>query len=611
MVFVKSLPKPKLSLDGSLLWMSFAFSFFVFLALGTSVAFGATPDTHVLDSVLTRFKNETFRWQDILYQAALAIFWVLALISLTWQMIRAWMLGTDIKGLFQQLLQPGLFIAIFYMLLTNGVSIGIAIIHSGMQLATNATLVPDLFSPSAVVDLAFRLCNLMFATGNKIMEAGGISDFAPYAVGLSFWAVGIFLWVVVISIALTMLVTLVSSWVVVYGGLIVLAFGGGFGIGLSDKAKNYFQTMIAMGLRLMGIGLLIGIAMQIMTGLANDAEVAVRAGNNPTFNDALVILMVGMVFKAMITTIPELLVGIVNGQIGHMGNVGGGMLSGAVGATMATAGLATGLVMGGYSAVRGAMAGRGIGKVSDAIKQATSAVTSRVTGGGQGGGSSGAGSHFSGGAGGVASSFGGGSVGGDSGAQAHPLGGQSTPYSQATGTTTGKNLNAQPMSDYDAVMQNRSQGGGSTSASGSSSTSQFSGESSGGGNSIGGESGTSSVAQEFGGVESYAQDSQSMRANSPLGGLGDMFGGSHFAPNTSANQKDGKTNFGSGNHIKANETLSNMSTEELTSLISGLTASANYQRGIQQHYQHNALNHGRNILRHTRNLGQSINRLFM
>lgn len=608
MDFAKNILKPKIPFDFSLVWVSFAFFFFVFLALGSSVAFGATPDTHVLDSVLTRFKNETYRWQDVMYQAALAIFWALALISLAWQMIRAWMMGTDIKGLFQELIQPGLFIAIFYMLLTNGVSIGIAIIHTGMQLATNATLVPDLFSPSAVVDLAFKLCNLMYQTGDKIMEAGGVTNFAPYAVGISFWLVGIFLWVVVISIALTMLVTLVSSWVVVYGGLVVLAFGGGFGVGLSDKAKNYFQTMIAMGLRLMGIGLLIGIAMQIMTGLANDAEMAVRAGNPPTFNDALVILMVGMVFKTMIQTIPELLVGIVNGQIGHMGNVGGGMISGAVGGAMATAGLATGVVLGGYSAMRGALATRGIGTVSDAIKQATSAVTARVSSGGQGGGSSGAGSHFSGGTGGVAGSFGGGSVGGDSGAQAHPLGGQSTPYSQATGTTTGKNLNAQPMSDYDAVMQNRSQ---DSSDSSSASNSQFSGESSGGssggGNSIGGESGASSVAQEFGGVDSYAEDSQTMRSNTPLDDFGRMFSGSQFAGTKNKSQEG----FSFKSKAKPNNALESMSTEELTSMISGLTASANYQRGIQQHYQHSALNHGRNVLRHTRNLGQSINRLFM
>lgn len=428
-------------------WVA-AFFCLSLLAAGTANA----TDISILDSIVRSFGQSAPHWQAVMLTWAERIFWPLATISVVWKMMQAWSMGTDIKGFFQELFWPLFFVALYYMLLVNGAAVGEAILNSAMAIGIEATGDARIYMPSQVIELAFETWEQVWSVGDAIFSktftfrniAGSLINPAenheygmPALVAIVYYIISFGVWILLVTIAIDLMIVLMGCWVLLYGGLLILAFGGGFAYGLSDKAKNYFQSMIAMAMRLIALALLIGGGCALIENQTQTMQMFINQDRIPTLPDAMMLLVSVMAFKLITTQVPDLLVGMINGQIGVMSNRGEGIVAGVISGGMA----ATGAVAAGAMAaakIPGMIAGQmaasqaqqTLQKVQDAIKN----KTDNPSGGGLG-------NAIGGMPGSVGSQFTGDGSGGSSGTtDVH--GSQETGYSSATGTTSGKNLNS-------------------------------------------------------------------------------------------------------------------------------------------------------------------------
>ena len=340
----------------------------------------AAPDTpaEYFDNIMVRFQRTCESWQGTMMSAAVAIFWPLALISLTWKMIQTWAMGTDLKGVFQELFWPGFFIALYYFLLTNGSVIGGAILDTFVQLGETATGAGrgTFVSPTAVMNVGWRIWAEIWEVAWENMGMSPSSWLMVFFLA----AVALGTLFIITTIAVDLLIALLSGWVMLYGGLVVLAFGGAFGFGLSDKAKNYFMTMITVGMRIMALGLLIGVFVDVIGDQLTFMENQINSQGSINLEEGLTILIVAIAFKLACSQIPELLVGMINGHVGQLGARGeaivGGVAAGAMaigGAGMAATKAAAGGIANGVNSVMRAQAQSQLNKVQGAanVRQLT------------------------------------------------------------------------------------------------------------------------------------------------------------------------------------------------------------------------------------------------
>ena len=345
------------------------------LLMTSSAEAASVPETpaEYFDNIMRVFQRTCEGWQSQMMTAAIAIFWPLALISLTWKMMQTWAMGTDIKGLFQELFWPGFFIAFWYFLLTNGTVIAGAILDSFIQLGESTTGAArgTYVSPAAVMNVGWLMFTELWDT-----LSSAFSVTSPWTWLTCFILMMVMLGTlfVIASIAIDLLVAIVGCWVSLYGGIIILGLGGAFGFGLSDKAKNYFMTMIANGVRLMGMGLLIGVFVNVISEQYMVVQQVASQNSGIPAQHALILLLIAFAFKIACSQIPELLVGMINGHVGQLGARGEGIVGGVIAGTMTAAsigmagvGMAASAAKSAGGAVMGGIARHNLAKAQNAL----------------------------------------------------------------------------------------------------------------------------------------------------------------------------------------------------------------------------------------------------
>ena len=335
------------------------------LAIGL-VALDASAEEQVFDTILTKYQNAAAHWQGIMLSAAKAIFWPLALISLCWRLIQKAIDGMDISVIFREIFWPGFFIGFYYFLLVNGSSIASAILATFMHLADQGSAVSGManlaYSPSGIMSMANEIWWEVLSTSGKGLAFSLIpgSD-----AGLFANLMGIFvsfgIWVLLAMVAIDVLILLIASWVLLYGGLVILAFGGGFGFGFHQYAINYFRSVIALGLQLLGTGLIVTVGLSVMqTDL-----VSFKHGFN--LQTLMSFLLCAMAMKMVVGSIPPMLAGMINGNVGALGPKGEGVIGGLVGAGVTAATTAVSLGLGAAAATKMKTAQAGLDKVKAAV----------------------------------------------------------------------------------------------------------------------------------------------------------------------------------------------------------------------------------------------------
>src|SRR5206468_2674069 len=106
-------------------------------------------------------------------------------------------------------------------------------------------------------------------------------------------------------IAVMMIVTLVEVAIVTYAGIILLGFGGS--AFTKDYAVKYLTYAVSVGLKLMVMGLVVGIGQSILTSTAQGFQ-------NKTNTEVYIVVGVAIVLLAVTKALPAMLQSIVVGS---------------------------------------------------------------------------------------------------------------------------------------------------------------------------------------------------------------------------------------------------------------------------------------------------------
>ncbi|WP_269759724.1 P-type conjugative transfer protein TrbL [Variovorax sp. E3] len=319
-----------------------ALPLFVWLAFFAVDAHAAIDNAGVFDSVLDRYQAAASGWAGVITTAATWLFWTLVVISMVWTFGMMALRKADIGEFFAEFVRFTIFTGFFWWALTNGPNFASSIYASLRQLAGNATGLGNALSPSGIVDVGFAIFD-------KVMDQSSVWSPVDSMAGI-LMAVAIL--VILALVGVNMLLLLASGWVLAYGGVFFLGFGGSRWT--SDMAINYYKVVLGVAAQLFAMVLLVGIGKTFL----DDYYSRMSAGIS--LKEMGVMLIVVIILLALVNKIPPLIAGIITGaSVGGagIGQFGAGAALGAAG--MAAAAAATGgaaLAAGAASAAGGASA---------------------------------------------------------------------------------------------------------------------------------------------------------------------------------------------------------------------------------------------------------------
>lgn len=295
----------------------------------------------LLDNILFRFSSTASLWSHTILNYARYLFWSLALISMVWTYGLMALRKADIQEFMSETVRFLVVLGFFYWILDHGPAIATSIMDSIRQLAANASGIDAHVSPSDIVDVGFDIVS-------KAIDNSSIWSPAATTVGLM--VAGIIL-VVLALVSINMLIILITAWVLTYGGIILLGFGGGRWT--QDIAIQYYKTVLGTALQAFAMILIIGIGKSFVD------QYYVAMSKDILLKEMYIMLVVAVLLLVLINKIPPVLAGIVSGGgIGGGGGLGlGGALgaAGIAGATLASsAGAASAQGAGGLSALHSA-----------------------------------------------------------------------------------------------------------------------------------------------------------------------------------------------------------------------------------------------------------------
>ena len=312
---------------------SAAFPLFLWLAFFTLDANAAIDNTGILDDVLQRYSAAASTWATIISAAATRLFWALVVISMVWTFGFMALRKADIGEFFAEFLRFTIFTGFFWWLLQNGPAFADSIIRSLRQLGGEATGLGGTLSPSGIVDIGFTVFG-------RVLDQSSAWSPVDSAIGIIMSAIVL---VILLLIGINMLLLLVSGWILSYGGVFFLGFGGSRWT--SDMAINYYKTVLGIAAQLMTMVLLVGIGKLFLDDYYN------RMSEGVNLREMGVLLAVAVILLVLTNKVPQLISGVITGA-----SVGGaGIGTAGAGVAMAGAGMAmAGAAMGGAAIAAGA-----------------------------------------------------------------------------------------------------------------------------------------------------------------------------------------------------------------------------------------------------------------
>jgi type IV secretion system protein VirB6/type IV secretion system protein TrbL len=288
-------------------------------------AFAQATNSDIYENVLDRFHTASQGWAAIILTHATWLFWTLALISMVWTFGMMALRRADIGEFFAEFVRFTIFTGLFWWLLLNGPRFGESMIASLRQIGGEATRLGPNLTPSTVVDIGF---DVFFFTLDKFTVRSPIVSFVGVFLGFGVLAL-------LALVAVNMLILLVSGWVLLYGGVFFLGFGGARWT--SDLAISYYKTVLGVAASLFAMVLIVGVATSIIDQYYRSMTPDIQV------KELAVVMMVAFIMAMLVKSIPPLISGIITGasinQPGSMG-FGAGAIVGAAG--MAAAAVATG-----------------------------------------------------------------------------------------------------------------------------------------------------------------------------------------------------------------------------------------------------------------------------
>lgn len=284
------------------------------LALFAVDAHAALENAGVFDSVLDRYSSAASSWGGVTTAAASWLFWTLVLISMVWTFGMMALRKADLQEFFAEFLRFTIFTGFFWWLLSNGPAFASSIYSSMRLLASKATGLSNNISPSGIVDVGF-------AIWDKVADQSSVWSPVDSGIGM---LLALAILVILALVGVNMLLLLCSAWVLAYGGVFFLGFGGSRWT--SDMAINYYKTALGVGAQLFSMVLLVGIAKTFLDNYYGQMSEGI------SLKEMSVMLIVAVVLLGLTDKIPPLLAGIITGASvgsGGIGNFGAGAAFGA------------------------------------------------------------------------------------------------------------------------------------------------------------------------------------------------------------------------------------------------------------------------------------------
>lgn len=299
-------------------------------------AIAAISGDGLLNDVTTRFLTQSATWGATITSYASWLFWTLALISMVWTFGMLALRKADLGDFFAEFVRFTVTTGFFWWLLSNGPQMAIAIVDSLRQIGATAGGLPNTITPSSPISIGFDIVKKAFA---------GLSWVHPID-NLAIILISLAVVLCMAIVAANLLIALVTAWVMVYAGVFILGFGGARWT--SDMAVSYFKTMLGIGLELMTMILLVGIATSVIDGFYTQLD-------GSSVYELLLVFCVCAVLALLINKIPGRVAALAGGGSGASIGAGSVMGAAAMGAA-AAASAGTALAAGGASIAGGTQA---------------------------------------------------------------------------------------------------------------------------------------------------------------------------------------------------------------------------------------------------------------
>src|SRR3954462_690420 len=288
-----------------------------------------------LDTIVDKFKEATSQWESAIKKAAISLFWILAAIEFAVTALFLTLAGGGFQNLAAEIVKRILVVGIFFFILDQGTSIVDAVIQSFRQLSASAGGAG--FKPSDIFNAGVSIAQKL---------ADNVSFWTDTTKSLALLIAALVIVICFALIAAIVIVTMVEMYIVTYAGIILLGFGGS--AFTKDYAVKYLTYAVSLGLKLMVMGLVVGIGQSILTSTAQGFQ-------NKTNTEVYIVVGVAIILLAVTKALPAMLQSIVVGS-----SVGSNTtLPAAAGAVMGTGAAALGAMAGSVAVLGAAAKGSG------------------------------------------------------------------------------------------------------------------------------------------------------------------------------------------------------------------------------------------------------------
>ena len=350
---------------------------FLVILLTAKTATAAVQPDGVLDEVAARFLAASSTWGATITNYASWLFWTLVTISMVWTFGQMALRRADIGEFFAEFIKFTIFTGFFWWLLTNGPAFAMSIIDSMRTMGATAAGLPRELTPSEPISIAFDI----------IVKAGESYSITSPIDNLSIFFISLAILACLAVVAANVLLVLVTAWIMAYAGVFVLGFGGSRWT--SDIAISYFRSVLGIGLKLLTMTLLSGVAVSVMDSYYADLS----AGTE--MRELLVVFVVAFVLALLMHSLPNLIAGLVPGG-GAAASSGSSFSAGALIGAAVSAGAAVasgGAALGGAAMAGATNVAGGVSALQAAVEKAQGAMAEGASpdfggGGGRTGGQS-------------------------------------------------------------------------------------------------------------------------------------------------------------------------------------------------------------------------------
>lgn len=328
------------------------FTIFILLFSAAAAAQEVQPGMGMFDDIAAFYMQQAKAMQAVLEPYAIRLFGLLSVISIALFWIKQISNGDgNVTTLVTRFGLEIIKLGVFLFIVTHGPQLLLQLIGYFIQGGATVTGQGEL-SPSAIVVLGFDAC---FRTFDAIGVMGW-ADTAAFGLPLALSGMGILACFALVGILY--LVRVIELYLVMYGGVLLLGFGG---VSFTrDIPKNYLSYMLSAGAQLFMLNVVIGFGLQLMSSWP--ASLTLDTTPDAVLRQVLQLFVGSAVFAALAWSIPKVAASLVNGAV-------------SLGATDA---IAPATAAGGAAAIGAAAATGGASTLAAATQGAMQATSSGV-----------------------------------------------------------------------------------------------------------------------------------------------------------------------------------------------------------------------------------------